>query len=231
MPIDLQCFFVEFHDYLAPKLDVYEQAIYLYLFRHSRLLGIEEVTIGFKSARTRLATGIGENGKAMSESTSYKKLESLQIKRCLTILRTSHRGRVIRLHLPNEIHELIPPAVQEMPKDLERMDFFKDPANRLLLLEREKHRCFYTLKPLTSDSFVVEHIVSRPHGDNSYRNCVAASREANNKKASSSAEDFLRRLFRDGFLNEAEFTERLKTLELVKSGNLKPFLPIAGSQS
>jgi len=61
--MDLREFFVNFHDHLAPKLDTYEQAIYLYVFRHSRLLGLEEVTIGFKSARHRLATGIGENGK------------------------------------------------------------------------------------------------------------------------------------------------------------------------
>ena len=27
----------EFQDYLAPKLDTYEQAIYLYILRHSRL--------------------------------------------------------------------------------------------------------------------------------------------------------------------------------------------------
>jgi 5-methylcytosine-specific restriction endonuclease McrA len=224
MSIDLREFLIEFHDYLAPKLDVYEQAIYLYLVRHSRLLDRQEVTIGFKSARVRLATGIGENGKPMSESTSYKKLDSLQSKRCVTLLRTSHKGRVLLVHLPNEIEGLISSPVEVLPQDLESMDFFNVPENRKLLLERENHRCFYTLKPLTADSFVVEHIVSRPVGDNSYRNCVAASREANNKKDASSAEDFLRRLFREGFLNEAEFAERLQTLELVKSGHLKPSL-------
>lgn len=35
----------EFQDYLAPKLDTYEQAIYLYVFRHGRLQGKSEVTI------------------------------------------------------------------------------------------------------------------------------------------------------------------------------------------
>ena len=28
------------HDYLAPKLDTYEQAIYLYVLRHIRLLSV-----------------------------------------------------------------------------------------------------------------------------------------------------------------------------------------------
>jgi hypothetical protein len=75
--VDYREFFIQFQDYLAPKLDAYEQAIYLYIFRHSRLLGLEEVTIGFKSARNRMACGIGEKGKPMSENTAYIKLASL----------------------------------------------------------------------------------------------------------------------------------------------------------
>ena len=106
--MDLQEFIIQFQDHLAPKLDTYEQAIYLYIFRQSRLLGIDEVTIGFKSARRRLATGSGENGKPMSEKTAYDKTASLQTKGCLTILRTNHSGRVLRLHLPSEIAGLIP---------------------------------------------------------------------------------------------------------------------------
>jgi len=60
--MDLHEFIVQFQDYLAPKLDTYEQAIYLYVFRHSRLLEIEEVIIGFKSARIRIACGVVEKG-------------------------------------------------------------------------------------------------------------------------------------------------------------------------
>ena len=35
--MDLHEFIANFHDFLAPKLDSYEQAIYLYVFRHSKL--------------------------------------------------------------------------------------------------------------------------------------------------------------------------------------------------
>ena len=101
--IDLQKFIIEFQDYLAPKLDTYEQAIYLYIFRHSRLLGLEEVTIGFKSARNRMACGIGEHGTPMSENSAYKKLRSLEEKGAITVLRTEHTGRLMRLHIPDEI--------------------------------------------------------------------------------------------------------------------------------
>jgi hypothetical protein len=32
-------FLIEFRDHLAPRLDVYEQAIYLYVARHTILFG------------------------------------------------------------------------------------------------------------------------------------------------------------------------------------------------
>jgi hypothetical protein len=68
--MDCKHFIEQFQDYLAPKLDTYEQALYLYIFRHSRLLGTDEVVIGFKSARARMACGIGEKGRPMSENTA-----------------------------------------------------------------------------------------------------------------------------------------------------------------
>jgi len=220
--MDLHEFIVQFQDHLAPRLDIYEQAIYLYVFRHSRLLGLDEVTIGFKSARTRLATGIGESGKPMSESTAYSKLASLQAKGCITTVRTNHTGRVLRLRLPSEIAGLISEPTPEPELDLEAMDFFDVPENRPLLLKREGYRCFYTLQQLDENNFIVEHVVSRPTGNNSYRNCVAASREANNKKGAMPAEDFLRRLFREGYLSEAEFQDRLHALARLKAGDLRP---------
>jgi len=220
--MDLEAFIVEFQDHLAPRLDTYEQAIYLYIFRHTRLLGITEATIGFKSARSRMACGIGEKGKPMSENTAYQKLSSLQQKGAIKILRTEHTGRLIKLNLPSEIQGIIPKPVPVKELDLEEMDFFEVPENRQKILERENRRCFYTLRPIDEKNFVVEHIVSRPTGDNSYRNVVAASREANNRKSSMSAEDFLRKLFRDGFLSDAEFEGRIKMLSLIKAGEIKP---------
>lgn len=220
--MDLREFIYQFHDFLAPKLDTYEQAIYLYIFRHSRLLGLDETTIGFKSARTRMATGIGESGKPMSESSAYSKLASLQAKGCLTVVRTNHAGKVLRLHLPSEIPDLICLPAAVSAADIESMDFFNVAENRVLLLKREGSRCFYTLQELDENNFIVEHVVSRPAGNNGYRNCVAASREANNKKGATSAEDFLRRLFREGYLSELEFQGRLHALAQLKAGELRP---------
>jgi hypothetical protein len=76
--MELEQFFKDFQDHLAPRLDTYEQAVYLYLFRHTRFVGLEEAVIGFKSARRRMACGVGEKGKPMSENTAYEKLRSLE---------------------------------------------------------------------------------------------------------------------------------------------------------
>jgi hypothetical protein len=221
-PINLHEFFVQFQDHLAPKLDTYEQAIYLYIFRKSRLLGLDEVTIGFHSDRSHLSSGVGEHGKPLSQKSCYSRLSSLDKKGIIKVVRTNHAGKLIRLFLPSEIPGIIPPPAQERVVDIETMDFFDDPANRLLLLKRENCKCFYTLQKLDKDNFIVEHVVSRPAGNNSYRNCVAASREANNRKGSTSAEDFLRRLFRESYLSEPEFLDRMRTLAQLKDGLLKP---------
>ena len=70
-PEELREFVQQFQDYLAPKLDTYEQAIDLYIFRHSRYIGKDEAVIGFKSARARMATGLGVDDTPMSEGSVY----------------------------------------------------------------------------------------------------------------------------------------------------------------
>ena len=45
--MDAARFLREFHDFLAPKPDTYEQALYLYIVRHSRLEGKDNAVIGF----------------------------------------------------------------------------------------------------------------------------------------------------------------------------------------
>jgi hypothetical protein len=222
---ELREFFQQYQDYLAPKLDTYEQAIYFYIFRHTRFIGQDEAVIGFKSARARLATGIGEGGKPMSESSNSSRIASLQRKGCITVVQTEHKGRRIRCHLPKEISGIIPhnPSTPD-EIDLESIDFFNDEENRLAILKREGFRCFYTLKSIDENSFVVEHVVSRPNGNNGYRNVVAASREANNRKGAMPADQFIRLVYREGFLSEEEFTSRLKALNDLKAGLLKPVL-------
>jgi hypothetical protein len=55
-PKDASKFLEYLHDHLGPRLDVCEQVLYLYVVRHSRLVGLNEVAIGFKWARARMAS-------------------------------------------------------------------------------------------------------------------------------------------------------------------------------
>jgi 5-methylcytosine-specific restriction endonuclease McrA len=220
--VDLTRIFEHFEDHLAPLLDTYEQAVYLYVLRHSRLVGLAEVTIGFKSARKKMAFGIGEAGKPMSEGTCYEKLRSLAKKGCLDILSTERAGTRVRLRLPDEIAGVVPTEATPLTCDPEAFDFFSTLQNRVLLLEREGHRCFYCLRELDSQNHVVEHVRSRPIGNNGYRNVVAACIQCNNRKGATAAEDYIRALYRDGFLNEGEFKQRLAMLTKLAEGGLKP---------
>jgi hypothetical protein len=161
----------------------------------------------------------------MSENTAYEKLQSLKTKGCIEIISSERLGRRIRLRLPGEIPGIIPPpTAQRIPVSIEKMDFFNIPENRVLILERDQHRCFYCLRALTSENYVIEQVVSRPVGDNSYRNIVAACRECNNRKNDSNVEDYLRGLYRESFLSAAELPDRLLKLGRLRNGELKPNL-------
>jgi HNH endonuclease len=220
--MEIEQFFKDFQDHLAPRLDTYEQAIYLYVFRHTRFIGLDETVIGFKSARRRMACGIGEKGKPMSENTAYEKLRSLEEKRCIVILDSTREGRKIRLSLPSEIAGVVVPDAPIVAPDIEAQDFFEVEENRTRIVMREEHRCFYCLRQLNGENYVIEHVLSRPAGNNTYRNVVAACRQCNNRKGSTNVEEWIRTLYRDGFLGEAEFRERLSHLERLRAGELKP---------
>lgn len=69
---------------------------------------------------------------------------------------------------------------------------------------------------------MIEHIVSRPKGNNGYRNVVAACRECNNRKKNMPAADYIRKLYREGVLSLEDFKTRLSLLEAVLEGRLRP---------
>lgn len=218
--LDLDREFKDFQDWLAPRLDTYEQAIYLYILRHGPLQGLDEVVIGFKSARRKMAFGIGEHGKPMSEGSVYKKLSSLQQKGAVTLVNSERDGTRVRLLLPSQIPGLIP--VQGPAGVAEESDFFTERVPRLRIVAREQARCFYCLRELTPESYVIEHVVSRPIGDNSFRNLVAACRECNNSKDSESAEEHLRHLYQKRRISADTLDNRLVALDQLQHGQLAP---------
>ena len=224
MTTPFQDTYCQFIDYLAPMLDVYEHAIYAYIIRHTTLSDSEEAVIGFKSARDKMSMGAGLRGSPMSESTCRQKLSSLNSKGVIRIVRIEHGGTRVSVVPLGDIPGLTlnrDPS-SELIESLEEMDFFNVPENRRLIFERESGRCFYTLEKLDESNFVIDHVISRPEGNNGYRNVVACSREANNQKGPMAADHFLFSLYRKKTLDREAFDERLNALERLKAGDLKP---------
>jgi hypothetical protein len=214
--------FAQFQDHLAPRLDVYEQAIYLYVLRHTFVEGRRETVIGFKSARKKLAFGVGTAGTPPSEKTVYEKVRGLEAKGCLKIIGSERTGTRLQIVLPAEIAGVIPPPVIETEEDLEQQDFFSVPENRKRILEREAWGCFYCLARLDENNHVIEHVQSRPEGTNFYRNVVAACRRCNNRKGANLVKDFLRSLYRDGILSGDELQSRIALVARLRAGELRP---------
>lgn len=212
-------------DFAEPQMDVYEFAIYMYLVRHTRLSGKTEDVFGFKSIRKTMVIGVGEKGTPMSEGTCYGRLKSLEQKGFIKTLDSVFSGQRIKVFYPSEIPGLIKEDIsQPTIIDIEELDFFETPENREKILERDERKCFYCFKNLSTDGYVIEHVISRPQGNNSYRNLVASCRTCNNKKDNLSVNDFMRKLYRDNIISDIELTTVTEKLERLKNGELKPKL-------
>jgi hypothetical protein len=214
--------FVQYQDHLAPRLDVYEQAIYVFLLRQTHLEGKQEAVVGFKSARRKLGFGIGKANTPPSEHVVYEKLRSLEAKGCIVLKGSERTGTRVKVLLPSEMTDVVPNPSGDSQSNLEEQDFFSVPENRARILARDGWRCFYCLAKLDENNHVLEHVTSRPEGDNSYRNIAAACRRCNNRKGAELAEDFLRLLYREGVLSGDELPVRLAQVQALRSGQLKP---------
>ena len=224
---DIRKFLTAYQDVGAPLLDVYEQAIYIYIVRHTLLNDSDEAVIGFKSARKKMAFGTGKAGTPPSETIVYEKLRCLERKGFVTVVASERTGTRIRLLSPFLNHVAITTDDSDRYIELEDADFFEIPDNRKLILKREQSKCFYCAASLDDNNYVIEHVISRPKGDNSFKNLVASCRQCNNRKDATAADHFLRKIYRDGLLSQIELAERLSQLEQLQLGNLRPEWPAA----
>lgn len=159
----------------------------------------------------------------MSEATARKKIQSLVEKGAVSVVDVTHSGTIFQVRLPAEMIGVVPADDCTDELDIDTLDFFSDPDCRVAIREREERRCFYTLVALNEDNFVIDHVVPISQGGgNGYRNVVACSRSANNRKGATSAEEFLRHLRREHYLGDAEFRDRIEALEKLKRGDLVP---------
>lgn len=215
--IDLVKTIKEIEDYLIPfmKLNPYERSLYYSLFRQTRLIDKEEVLFVISSALTSVG---------ITDFSTRKHLRTMDKKGCIKILEVRRDGLKIKVFIPSEISGcVVDPKENLLVVDIETINFYNDSKYRKTILQREKEKCFYCLKKITNDNYVLDHLVPQVvEVDNSYKNIVAVCHECNSKKSGSNANDFVRKLYRDSVLSQKELEERLAYIETVKSGDLKP---------
>ena len=211
---------IEIQDHLVPILDTYEQAIYHNIFRHTFLIGEKDTLFSLKSASIGL--GAGQAGSTPSESQRSKKLRSLVEKGAVKIIERSHKGILVEIVLPNEIPNLIS-NLETSEINIEHVDFYINRKLLPVILAREESRCFYTGKKITVEKCYLDHVIPQSNGgNNSYKNIVATSYDANSMKNNKSVEDFTRELYQEDLISLDEFKKLKEKIIKLKSGQLIP---------
>jgi len=217
--LDLVKIIKEVEDYLIPflKLDPYERSLYYHLLRQTRLISKDETIFVISSAPTTVG---------LTDYSARNRLRTMDKKGCIKIIEVRRDGLKIKVFLPNEIEGcVVEREVKVMPLDIETIDFYSDPKYRATILKRENGECFYCMKKINAENYVLDHVISQMNGgENSYRNIVAVCHECNSKKAGKNGEDFLRSLYRDGILSQKDLEQRLSIIERVVGGEIKPEL-------
>ncbi len=197
----------QLEDDLVPRLglNLTERVVYAHLLRHSRLAGKRQLrfSIPWLARSVRL-----------SDATTRHAVRSLAAKGALRLVDRTLAGHLVEVLLPDEVHA-----------SLEDMDFLQVSSRREAIHVRERGLCFYCLRRFVARGRVLDHVVPLVRGgSNSYRNLVSCCVECNSQKGETAAEDFLRSLYRLRRLTSAELEARLRALEALAAGELRPIL-------
>jgi HNH endonuclease len=221
-------------DFVVPnlRLNVVDRAVYSHLLRHTRL----ECRHRLCFSQMWLAKGIGT-----CRNTARTSLRRLVDRGAVRLIENSYGGHVVEVLLPEEIRAAFTaspqhPSLSRSPKAspgsraaapaLDELDFFAAQSLREAIYVRERHSCFYCLRRLKKTTRCLDHVIARMHsGGNSYRNLVACCMECNSRKAQRPAADFLCSLFHERRLTTRLLASRLRALEALAAGNLRPRLP------
>ncbi len=217
---------IDIQDYLVPKLDTYEQAIYHYIFRHTYLIGKSSTLFSTRSAEIGLGSGV--DGNTPSGNQKSKKLRTLELKGAVKIVERSNKGILVQIVLPRDIEGLVY-TPNQAALDIEHLDFYKDKQLLPSILEREGYKCFYTGKKITEETCYLDHVIAQSNGgNNSYKNIVASCYDANSLKNNKPVDEFLRSLYKNEILSLKEFEELKLKLKRLQNGDLVPNLASLG---
>ncbi len=212
----------QFEDLLVPRLrlSVTDRVVYSHLLRHSRLEG---------RLRLRFSIPWLARGAGLTHNPVRWAVRRLIARGALRLLERSKTGHFVEVRLPDEIRSARFGRVARRPlsptrsSDFDELDFLKHRALRKAIHRRERGLCFYCRRRLNPSMRCLDHVVPRVETeDNSYRNLVSCCVECNSLKRSRPAPDFLRWLHRERRINSAELTRRLRALDLLVAGKLRP---------
>ena len=219
---------MQFEDVLAPRLGltVKDRAVYCYLLRHSLVVG--KVRLQF--AVIALARTLGISVGLVRQSV--RRLDELG---ALRVVKRNKTGHLVEMRLPEKIRAARPGkngasfamgTTGEPPAPtLETTDFWRTRSLRKTIHGREGGACFYCLRRTPAHVQCLDHVVPRVRfGRNSYRNLVSCCIECNSRKNDRPAPDFLRILYRQGRLTPAELDARLRALQSLAAGKLRPLV-------
>jgi hypothetical protein len=215
----------QLEDDLVPRLglSLTERVVYAHLVRHSRLAGKRQLRFGI----LWLARSVH-----VSDQPARHAVRSLAAKGALRLIDRTTAGHLAEVYLPEEIHAAppegpVPSCLARRPgsSNLEEKDFLQVSSRREAIHARERGLCFYCLRRFVARGRVLDHVVPQARGGtNSYRNLVSCCVECNSQKGAAAAEDFLRTLYRLRRLTSSELEGRLRALEALAAGDLRPIL-------
>jgi 5-methylcytosine-specific restriction endonuclease McrA len=218
----------QMEDFLAPQLNfsLTDRVVYSHLLRHSRIEGKPQVRFSI----SWLARGVGLGMKCTRDT-----VRRLIGRGVLYLVERNYRAcHVVRVRLPLEVKGVraakIPAhRVAPAPRvviNIEEADFLEKQMLRRALHERERGQCFYCLRRIPTRRRCLDHVVPRAElGLNSYRNLVSSCVDCNSEKGERQAEEFLRWLYRERRLSNNELKGRLRALDELAAGKLKPLIP------
>jgi 5-methylcytosine-specific restriction endonuclease McrA len=216
----------QIEDTLVPRLrlNLVERVVYYHLLRHSRLEG----KLQLRFSILWLTRGI-----RLSAAPARGAVRTLVEKGVLRLVERTRAGHVVDVLLPDEIHAAapdgpVPSCLARRPRaaSIEESDFLLTKTRRAAIHARDRGLCFYCLTQLTPRTRCLDHVIPLARrGKNSYRNLVSCCTECNTQKGETAAEDFLRTLCRQRRVTAAELADRLRALDALAAGNLRPTLP------
>jgi 5-methylcytosine-specific restriction endonuclease McrA len=220
----------QLEDVAVPKLrlSLIERAVYSHLLRHSRLEG---------RVRYRFSIASVARGICFTREPVRRAVRRLVDHGALRLIGRSREGHVVEVRVPGEIRasrfEAAAKNARRKPgaAGLEEIDFMQTKELRRAIHAREGARCFYCLRRLVATTRCIDHVVPQAHSRrNSYRNLVSACLECNSQKGEKPAEGFLRWLYRERRLTGGELSGRVRALDALAAGRIRPEMKKQGSK-